>query len=895
MRGGLWAGLLILLVQFASGDVRVDFGTNVETNGVGDFSRDVYVSMHATGVRPSFDGSQREVDFLFEELDIRFGRSARGGPFSGGLPYTSNPSLAEMQEDGRREVERLSGNTLAVKYATRDIAVSDDPFNFFDTRGKRDLGTFAARYFKYYFSDELGWPTPKYYECMNEPMVKASSFTGSEEVVIADMAKACENICQGVRAAMGNKVLVGGPSGAFARPYYRNFGLFNERTRVWLENQKSCIDFISEHLYDVGGSVLEGNMDLLESYIQKDMGRQLPYLVSEIGAYDSTWFDRATAQSAVPLGGRDFEIMKQCFKTILGLMRTPDKVKMAVSFLVLPQAHTRGANRYPWELIDDHGNMRTFTPLVDYFRLWKDVDGAFAYSYSDSPHIAVQALSNGRTGFLMVMNMRKTRSAPFDIVYPYGLPGVVNVETRILRLNEAPMSARDIAQKLERAGRPVYRTSISTAIPRRVQLAAEEMRVYKFNFRSTVTVSRKVRRSRHYSPTIIQEIVANRPIPFAFDNIPAGKGMAYIRVAHSREFAREMQADVAINGRPLQYDAVFGGDSPRYHRSWFGVVLIPVDLEEIGRSTTVTVTFPDSGGQVSSVVLEVDQCGGGSCCLLGGFEAISGIKRNGRCDPLPTATPTSRPQQELPSVPEVDASNILRNPGFESEGGWRYLQGARRVTRGAHSGNGCMFVPANRGGRVEQTVILETRTFYRLRCFIQVGPGGRIEMIASLGNRQLGVRRFAGTRWGRPVLYFNTPPQSGEILISIVKSGTNSVIADDCSLAEVGQHRGVVPSAVEQNFVMVPDTIQRKGAFTIKVSYGLVERSQLHVQLRVGNRWFGEGLLVRNAGTGVATLDIKITSRGLPTGEYELVYDIRKPNGGFSTVSSVIMTTVTAV
>ncbi|MEM6830726.1 MAG: hypothetical protein AAF551_09420 [Bacteroidota bacterium] len=103
---------------------------------------------------------------------------------------------------------------------------------------------------------------------------------------------------------------------------------------------------------------------------------------------------------------------------------------------------------------------------------------------------------------------------------------------------------------------------------------------------------------------------ANQSSSFTFDPADTGSGMATLRLGVGRDHGLSLTPEVLINGKKvaIEGDIIRGND--QVNRSqFFGVLEIPfsIDLLNEKDSNTVEVTFPDSGGKISSAILQVQK------------------------------------------------------------------------------------------------------------------------------------------------------------------------------------------------------------------------------------------------------------------------------------------------
>ena len=108
---------------------------------------------------------------------------------------------------------------------------------------------------------------------------------------------------------------------------------------------------------------------------------------------------------------------------------------------------------------------------------------------------------------------------------------------------------------------------------------------------------------------MLTNIVAGSTHNFTVPNVtPGANGEAVLRLGVGREHGKSLQPVITFNGVTLSvptdyrgYDQYNGGKG---RSRFFGVLEIPVPLSALRASNNIGVRFPDSGGAISSVVLD---------------------------------------------------------------------------------------------------------------------------------------------------------------------------------------------------------------------------------------------------------------------------------------------------
>eukprot|EP00189_Rhodosorus_marinus_P011830 CAMPEP_0184738194 /NCGR_PEP_ID=MMETSP0315-20130426/914_1 /TAXON_ID=101924 /ORGANISM="Rhodosorus marinus, Strain UTEX LB 2760" /LENGTH=977 /DNA_ID=CAMNT_0027205811 /DNA_START=67 /DNA_END=3003 /DNA_ORIENTATION=- len=775
-----WAATVLALVLLRASDcakVSLDFGSTLYTNGKYQFDRERFVNAHGDFQAPA--NARALMEYIVEELGVFFGRSSKGP-----LSQKIFPSqTGQVRSEGLKNIDKVDCDwcdPLRKRMITEERVVVDiaERLNLVQgSNAKINAGAnFAADFFRYFFDANRGYPKPRFAECFNEPLVKWKSFrtsnAESEESVVSRIGNICGRMCREITSA-NPEVMAGGPGASSARPHLSNFGNFRKRMKTFLDSarQAGCINFISEHLYGSGGAVQDANLDLLETYTFKTSGRKkiLPYLVTESGDYDITWYnDKGGIYSAPPLGGRDFKILSDAFGGFMSSLRTHDNLLKYINFLTLDpiSRQASGKHRYPWALVEGYGeNAKVeWTPLIKYFELLKGVQGDFVYSYSDDANVKVHAIGNAFKAYILLQNFATSGSVNVNFSFPRGRPPVESVVHRRLYLDQRQLTAADRSQNLLRGGYLRWTNATLNAIPNTVEVKAGAMTVLELRLSRMLIERGSVRRTRHYMDTVTSKGRNINSYPFEieggekynvwFEDIPQGRnGMAYIRVAHSRRPTMADKPKVWVNDKLVtNFSARMAGPKRDYGDKYFGAIIIPFDLEQltsVGRPK-VSLQYPDDGGWISTVTLEVDRCDSRSCCVLGG--------RGKKFSCVGTTSNTVPRRRAVPY-----GEQLLRNPSFVPLAGnaWKRF-GQTSYTEIPHQlyGEHALKMNAESSGAYQE-VYLRENSVYRLHCFMK----GRIDMIIRTGDT------FYGANFGRSSVVPNTQWRQMQLDFRIEQKG----------------------------------------------------------------------------------------------------------------------------
>ena len=109
----------------------------------------------------------------------------------------------------------------------------------------------------------------------------------------------------------------------------------------------------------------------------------------------------------------------------------------------------------------------------------------------------------------------------------------------------------------------------------------------------------------YYSDQHLQKISANKAIKFNFNNVSSGSGQSLLKFSIGRKHNRSKKPKISINGHSINVPNNWAGGDQRTRNDFFGAIKVPFNSSILRAKNSVEITFPDSGGRVSSVVLQV--------------------------------------------------------------------------------------------------------------------------------------------------------------------------------------------------------------------------------------------------------------------------------------------------
>lgn len=591
--------LLISSVGFAQNNkVSIDLTTQKFYGSTSELSREKYFSGHFSYT----DGDLAEdADYLFGNLGIKFGRSF-AGPRSFGKDH-SIMSVEEASAGGTRTNKSIIGGKLFKDYATRDLIITAHPKEAFAMNADYNkIAAYDAAYIKTAFP-----VLPRYYEVMNEPFVHAIDFVKTypeTDGVIIEMSKLHKVVADKVHAEVPD-IMVGGYSAAWPEYEKNNFAIWDSRMKTFMDIAGESMDFFATHLYDgvnvTGGFVYrsgsnsEAILDLIEAYSYIKWGKIKPHLISEYG------YTAKNMQGKPYSPESDGICLVSYNKILMGLLDKPDRILKAVPFIVgrapwfyKDPKNTEG-NPYPWVISRKmpDGSYQ-LTHLVKFYELWKGVEGDAIAVNSNNPDIQVNGYASKGKIFI-AMNNLDDKEQKISLDFLHNSSKLINKMTlRRLFLDDKGIPQLQFSKGTKTVDELVLKPGETVVL---------DCDTKKIEFDNTLN------EDNYYAKTYLQKIEANTPLTFEIEKAVASKnGSATIRMGISRAHNLSKSPKVTINGTPVEVPNNWAGYDQAPREQFFGVIPIPVAINLIKEGkNTITITFPDAGGFVSSVILNEER------------------------------------------------------------------------------------------------------------------------------------------------------------------------------------------------------------------------------------------------------------------------------------------------
>lgn len=553
--------------------------------------RGKYFNIHSTG------GNDVDYNFFTDYNATNHGRG-----FWGPAAY------AVQQEDQVGVYPSPKSGTSDIKAVSRYIG-TEHPYNIYQEGiNARTLSDWVVEYYKDYVGVNL---RPEFYEPMNEPFVHARDFYDdpdwdavAEARIKLEMAQVFREIGSKIHAApeLANMKVIG-YAAAFPSFEKNNFSVWNQNMKMFMDEAGADMDAFSTHIYDGinqlgqdtrrSGSNMEAVLDLIESYSFQKWGIIKPHVISEFGGiFGSNYSDISNVQS-----------IRSQNAILFGLLERQDVTELTIPFTTGKSTwHITEANNYlPYKAVLfkpvpigvplDQVTSWEYTDRIYFYELWKNVSGDRIELNSINPDIQVQGFRDGNKLYVALNNLDD-----FDRSVSLQLQLVTGATVNDVRIKSLIINPNEAAQ---------FTDQTTSVLPESYPLKANETVVFEYTYNTDFNYENALISKRHYSnESTVQQINANSSMTHTFSNVPASSiASAILRMSIGRTHDRSKSPTVLINGQALSVPANWKGYDQADRDDFFGMIEIDVPPEHVQASNNISLTFPDSGGHLSSLVL----------------------------------------------------------------------------------------------------------------------------------------------------------------------------------------------------------------------------------------------------------------------------------------------------
>ncbi len=331
------------------------------------------------------------------------------------------------------------------------------------------------------------------------------------------------------------------------------------------------------------GSNIEATIDLINTYNFSKYNKVKPMLIESYGLKFDNWLSQEHSNY------NDALIIESLNNQVMSLLDKPDNIAKALPNIYANKRNT--PNPYTLITTTNEGEYVT-TDLIKFYDFWKDVAGDRTYITSDNPDIQVNAFKNGEKWINVFNNLSdktQTLNLKFseydaDRISKYNLRRIYTNAEGIAEITEAYTDIHIDQLDIE----PYETFMLILDVPADSEFATS---IVEYN---------------NYSKSYLKDITANETVTFAINNTVTGKGRANIRLSFGRNKKLSRYPIVKLNDNVVLTPDNWAGYDQANRDAFFGTLVIPVPLSYVKSTNKVAVTFPDSGGHISSVVINTE-------------------------------------------------------------------------------------------------------------------------------------------------------------------------------------------------------------------------------------------------------------------------------------------------
>ncbi|WP_170148040.1 T9SS type A sorting domain-containing protein [Marinoscillum furvescens] len=639
MRYSLLAVFVLLTLELMAQKVKLNVNLNVKhrTGNIESFDRHKFVNFHSTVNQNNWNTNNKMdnvIGDLLRDRDVHIGRNT--GTISWYLrnSITEDPNrpgyadLTSIAAYGKQNRDSYARATWAHPYEDQDEQILCTQVHPFYPDGKTTnkgwafsqadteeepfgtaSGEFLAHYIKEFYGTGgvTGKPKPKFVEVTNEPLWDLVT-TAEQPHDLTKIFKFHGTVAREIHK-LHSDVQVGGYCAAFPDFDKNNFQRWHQRDKHFIDVAGEDMDFWTIHLYDFPsfggkslyrkGSNMEATLDMLEQYSMLKFGEVKPTMISEYNAQTHDYNKQGHLPYVYWLK------VKSSVAMMMQFMERADKINYAMPFFMLKAEWQYNPSVGPTSV---HGSrmMRRenepesytgdfiYTEAILLYDLLKDIDGTRVDTYSSNPDMMVDAYVDGNKAYVMIHNL-DVEHHELDLNLAGISEEATDVEVRHLFLNGS--TANDA---------PLLNVTNSSGFDNALEIAPEGSYVLVFTYPSEINIDEEVVESKYYADTYLKEIAAEDPIAFKIDQVElAAHGEAVLRVGVGRDHGRSLKPTITVNGTRVAVPDNFRGLGQEDRANFFGVLEIPIPYSVLQAHNTVEVTFPDAGGHVSTVTMQV--------------------------------------------------------------------------------------------------------------------------------------------------------------------------------------------------------------------------------------------------------------------------------------------------
>ncbi|WP_139059112.1 T9SS type A sorting domain-containing protein [Polaribacter reichenbachii] len=623
-----WTGLDLLLniveengVVNTTGNTKVVATLNTKhiVGEIESFDRSKFITIHSNQADNEWNGANSIADVRDDFLngyDVFMGRD------TGGITW----HLSQLEEDPTRTgFANPSAITSRAPYwrgvyqnkniqqyeARNNLIIAAQHHPFWTGNGQKNtgkgwqfanataVGEYMGRYINEFHKDN-GEPKPKFIEVMNEPAYAdyggPSDFTND----IQDISDFHNDVADAIKVQIPD-AKVGGYTTAFPNFEKGDFERWHKRWKLFMDVAGEKMDFWSIHLYDFpsiggkkqfrSGSNLEATFDMMEQYSMMKFGKVKPFVISEYGAQTHDYNNQEWSAY------RDWLHVRSSNSMLPSFMDRPNLIASTINFIIAKAEWGYTSVPYVHRLLrkENEPNSYTgdwiYTDMIKFYQLWADVKGTRIDTYSDNLDIQVDGYLDGDKFYLMMNNLTFNDEI-IDLSF------LNSGNSTITAINKKHSYVNGLTPVLEDESLAIDVSSVT--------LKSEGTMILEITFNNPISVSQTNTEKKYYATTYLKEIAQNQENTFQINNVTtANYGEVVLRIGVGRLHNLSLKPIVKVNNRSITVPDNWRGDDQKDRERFFGVLEIPVPYDLLQTNNAISVEFPDSGGHISTVTMQV--------------------------------------------------------------------------------------------------------------------------------------------------------------------------------------------------------------------------------------------------------------------------------------------------
>ncbi len=621
-RVALVLSLLSASLLNAADEVMVNLNVRHSVNGFSEFDRSRFILVHAGLKENDWETDQKRADFL-NEYDVYLGRN------NGALPWFLSQTLEHPSNSGWIDHTSLEtqGNNVKSNYVsdTASHQLEDrvanhmiggqmnmypngqENGNGFGLGSYDALADYFSGFLSYFYGDggADGEPKPYMVEVVNEPFVKANSYQTTK----SNIAELHNVVAEKIKENHPD-VLVGGYTAAHPAFEAADFGLWDANWRMFIDTAGENMDFYSVHLYDYlspsdhhdstktqyrSGSNVEAILDMIEHYSMISLGEVKPFAISEFGSFEPIDGGEAWTPES------NWSDIRSFSSILMQLLERPDRILQAMPFVVLKAewgrdrstGHPYGPRlfRQRFEDPEDTGDEWVYSELIQFYELWKNVNGIRVDTTSEDQDVQVDAYVDDKKLHLILNNLELEPK---------------QIDLRFVSTERNAIISAVSKQTFEINGAPLIEEIQYENIPSTLTLEANATMIIEYDFTDEVLVDQSSEEKKYYAKTYLQTIASSQDITFEIEDVSVPAfGEAVLRVGLGRSHEKSLKPVISFNGETVEVPEDWRGYDQGTRSSFFGVIEIPIPVALLQTNNDITIDFDDNGGHVSSVTMQV--------------------------------------------------------------------------------------------------------------------------------------------------------------------------------------------------------------------------------------------------------------------------------------------------